>query len=80
MQKTALFPVHLLGAALTLGVGALYILVQTLLSLRMQPHIHSRRVFQARLAIGLWTLGSIISSILQACGRGLSASSRGCDP
>lgn len=53
-----------MGAALTLGVGALYILVQTLLSLRMQPHIHSKAVFLARLAIALWTLCSIVSSIL----------------
>lgn len=55
---------HLVGAALTLGVGALYILVQILLSCRMQPHIHSKSVYLARLAIGLWTLCSIISSIL----------------
>lgn len=63
-QKTTLFSVHLVGAALTLGVGAFYVLVQTLLSFRMQPHIHSRGVFLARLAIGVWTLCSIASSIL----------------
>lgn len=63
-QKTTLFSVHLVGAVLTFGVGALYILVQTLLSLRMQPHYHGRAVFLARLAIGVWTLCSIVSSIL----------------
>lgn len=55
---------HLVGAVLTFGVGALYILVQTLLSLRMQPHFHSKTVYLARLVIGVWTLCSIISSIL----------------
>lgn len=63
-QKTTLFSVHLVGAVLTFGVGALYILVQTLLSLHMQPHFHSKTVYLARLAIGVWTLCSIISSIL----------------
>uniref|UniRef100_G3NJD0 DNA-damage regulated autophagy modulator 2b n=1 Tax=Gasterosteus aculeatus TaxID=69293 RepID=G3NJD0_GASAC len=63
-QKTTLFSMHLVGAVLTFGVGALYILVQTLLSLRMQPHVHSRTIYLVRLGVGLWTLGSIISSIL----------------
>lgn len=66
-QKTTLFAVHLVGAVLTFGVGALYILVQTLVSLRMQPHIHSRTVYLARLGIGVWTLCSITSSILCVC-------------
>jgi len=64
-QKTTLFAMHLVGAVLTFGVGALYILVQTLISLYMQPHVHSRTVYLVRLGIGLWTLGSIISSILK---------------
>lgn len=55
---------HLVGAVLTFGVGALYILVQTLLSHRMQPHIHSKTTYLVRLGIGVWTLCSIISSIL----------------
>ncbi|XP_034388379.1 DNA damage-regulated autophagy modulator protein 2-like [Cyclopterus lumpus] len=59
-QKTTLFSMHLVGAVLTFGVGALYILVQTLLSLRMQPHIHSRTTYLVRLGVGLWTLSSII--------------------
>ncbi|KAA0711742.1 DNA damage-regulated autophagy modulator protein 2 [Triplophysa tibetana] len=39
-QKTTLFSMHLVGAVLTFGVGALYVFAQTLLSYRMQPHIH----------------------------------------
>ncbi|XP_054641764.1 DNA damage-regulated autophagy modulator protein 2-like isoform X1 [Dunckerocampus dactyliophorus] len=65
-QKTTLFSVHLLGAVLTFGVGALYILVQTLLSHYMQPHVHSRSVFVVRFAIGLWTLSSIISMFVSS--------------
>ncbi|XP_017160125.1 DNA damage-regulated autophagy modulator protein 2b, partial [Poecilia reticulata] len=63
-QKTTLFSMHMVGAVLTFGVGALYILVQTLLSHYMQPHIHSKTTFVVRLTILVWTLGSIISSIL----------------
>lgn len=55
---------HLVGAALTFGVGALYVFAQTLLSYHMQPHIHSKSMFWTRLSLGLWTLASIISSIL----------------
>lgn len=55
---------HLVGAVLTFGVGALYVFVQTLLSFLMQPHVHSKAVFWTRLSIGGWTLASIISSIL----------------
>lgn len=69
-QKTTLFSMHLVGAVLTFGVGALYILVQTSLSFFMQPHIHSRTTYSVRLAIGLWTLTSIVSSILEATRAG----------
>ncbi|KAM9758951.1 DNA damage-regulated autophagy modulator protein 2b [Menidia menidia] len=65
-QKTTLFSVHLLGAVLTFGVGALYILAQTLLSLYMQPRVHSRAAYLVRLAVGLWTLGSIISMFVSS--------------
>ncbi|TKS71424.1 DNA damage-regulated autophagy modulator protein 2 [Collichthys lucidus] len=65
-QKTTLFSMHLVGAILTFGVGALYILVQTLLSLRMQPRIHSKTTFFVRLGIGLWTLCSIISMFISS--------------
>ncbi|XP_061639482.1 DNA damage-regulated autophagy modulator protein 2b isoform X2 [Phyllopteryx taeniolatus] len=65
-QKTTLFRVHLLGAVLTLGVGAVYILAQTLLSHRMQPRVHSRRVFHVRLALALWTLASIVGMFVSS--------------
>nr|XP_020466816.1 DNA damage-regulated autophagy modulator protein 2-like isoform X1 [Monopterus albus] len=60
-QRTTMFSVHIVGAVLTFGVGALYILVQTLLSFNMQPHIHSKTVYLVRLGISVWTLSSIIA-------------------
>ncbi|KAL3058142.1 hypothetical protein OYC64_010345 [Pagothenia borchgrevinki] len=65
-QKTTLFSMHLVGAVLTFGVGALYILVQTLLSLYMQPHVHSKNIYLVRLGVGLWTLGSIITMFVSS--------------
>lgn len=65
-QKTTLFSMHLVGAVLTFGVGAVYILVQTLLSLLMQPHIHSKTSFLVRGAIGAWTLSSAISMFVSS--------------
>ncbi|XP_061689932.1 DNA damage-regulated autophagy modulator protein 2b [Syngnathoides biaculeatus] len=65
-QKTTLFWVHLLGAVLTLGVGAVYVVAQALLSHRMQPHVHSRRVFHVRLALALWALTSIIAMFVSS--------------
>lgn len=63
-QKTTLFSMHLVGAVLTFGVGALYIGVQTLISSKMQPHINSKSIYLIRLGVGVWTMSSIISSIL----------------
>ncbi|KAL0978088.1 hypothetical protein UPYG_G00165730 [Umbra pygmaea] len=65
-QKTTLFSMHLVGAILTFGVGALYILVQTLVSLYMQPHIHGKGIFWVRLSIGVWTFASIISMFVSS--------------
>ncbi|XP_078803981.1 DNA damage-regulated autophagy modulator protein 2b [Oryzias latipes] len=65
-QKTTLFSMHLVGAVLTFGFGAVYIMVQTALSLRMQPRVHSRTVFLVRLSIGIWTVGSIISMFVSS--------------
>ncbi|XP_042605263.1 DNA damage-regulated autophagy modulator protein 2-like isoform X1 [Cyprinus carpio] len=65
-QKTTLFAMHLVGAMLTFGVGALYILVQTLLSYRMQPHIHSKTIFWTRLSVCIWTFSSIISMFVSS--------------
>ncbi|XP_058230008.1 DNA damage-regulated autophagy modulator protein 2b [Hemibagrus wyckioides] len=65
-QKTTVFSMHLVGAVLTFGVGALYILTHALVSYRMQPHIHTKQVFWIRLVIGLWTLSSIISMFVSS--------------
>lgn len=65
-QKTTLFSMHLVGAMLTFGIGALYVFVQTLLSYHMQPHIHSKSVFWTRLSVGVWTLASIISMFVSS--------------
>ncbi|XP_051551248.1 DNA damage-regulated autophagy modulator protein 2b [Myxocyprinus asiaticus] len=65
-QKTTLFSMHLVGAVLTFGVGALYIFVQTLLSYLMQPHVHSKTMFWTRLSVGIWTSASIISMFVSS--------------
>ncbi|KAI2642966.1 DNA damage-regulated autophagy modulator 2 [Labeo rohita] len=65
-QKTTLFSMHLVGAMLTFGVGALYILVQTVLSYLMQPHIHSKTMFWTRLSICVWTFTSIVSMFVSS--------------
>nr|XP_061814190.1 DNA damage-regulated autophagy modulator protein 2-like [Nerophis lumbriciformis] len=65
-QKTTLFSVHLLGAALTFGVGALYVMAQTALSHRMQPNVHSKAVFHVRLVLAMWTLGSIVTMFVSS--------------
>lgn len=39
-------------------------LVQTILSYLMQPELHSKDIFWARLAVFLWSCSSILSSIL----------------
>ncbi|KAI6072870.1 DNA damage-regulated autophagy modulator protein 2 isoform X1 [Aix galericulata] len=53
-QKCVLYYVHVVGACLTFGVGAIYMLVQTVLSYLMQPEIHSKDVFWIRLTVGLY--------------------------
>uniref|UniRef100_A0A3B3RP17 DNA-damage regulated autophagy modulator 2b n=1 Tax=Paramormyrops kingsleyae TaxID=1676925 RepID=A0A3B3RP17_9TELE len=65
-QKTTLFSMHLVGAVLTFGIGALYILVQTLLSYRMQPRLHGKGIFWVRLVLGIWTFTSIISMFVSS--------------
>ncbi|XP_013871511.1 DNA damage-regulated autophagy modulator protein 2b [Austrofundulus limnaeus] len=65
-QKTTLFSMHLVGAAMTFGVGALYIMIQTVISLYMHPHIHSRTMYLVRLGIGVCTLCSIISMFVSS--------------
>uniref|UniRef100_A0A6I8N934 CWH43-like N-terminal domain-containing protein n=1 Tax=Ornithorhynchus anatinus TaxID=9258 RepID=A0A6I8N934_ORNAN len=63
-QKTTLFLVHITGAVLTFGPGALYIFTQTILSYKMQPKIHGRHIFWIRLIVVIWCGVSAFSSIL----------------
>ncbi|KAI1893151.1 hypothetical protein AGOR_G00140960 [Albula goreensis] len=65
-QKTEIVSMHMVGAVVTFGVGALYILAQTLLSYRMQPHVHGKDVFWARLTVGLWTSLSMLSMLVSS--------------
>ncbi|XP_001332583.1 DNA damage-regulated autophagy modulator protein 2 [Danio rerio] len=60
-QKSDVMSIHLLGAGLTFGPGTLYILVQTGMSYRMQPRFHGRDILCARVAVGMWSLISIIA-------------------
>ncbi|NXH10286.1 DRAM2 protein, partial [Bucco capensis] len=67
-QKCILYYIHVLGACLTFGVGAIYMLVQTVLSYLMQPQVHSKGIFWIRLGTFLWCCSSILSSILLLAG------------
>nr|XP_033774658.1 DNA damage-regulated autophagy modulator protein 2 isoform X2 [Geotrypetes seraphini] len=53
-QKTVFIYVHVLGGILSFGFGALYISIQTILSYKMQPHIHGKQIFWIRLVVLLW--------------------------
>lgn len=55
---------HIVGAVLTFGVGALYIMVQAGVSYCMQPHVHGKSMFWIRFSVAAWSTVSIISSIL----------------
>lgn len=65
-QKTTLFSVHIVGAVLTFGIGALYIMVQTGMSYYMQPHVHSKSMFWTRFAVAVWSTSSIISMFVSS--------------
>ncbi|XP_062842537.1 DNA damage-regulated autophagy modulator protein 2b isoform X2 [Trichomycterus rosablanca] len=65
-QKTSVFWMHMVGAALTFGVGALYLAVQAVVSYLMQPHVHPKRMFWIRLGISIWTFSSIISMFVSS--------------
>ncbi|XP_025066951.1 DNA damage-regulated autophagy modulator protein 2 isoform X2 [Alligator sinensis] len=72
-QKSAMYSVHVLGASLTFGIGAFYLLIQTILSYMMQPDIHGKEIFWIRLTLLLWCVSSLlsmaISTILLLSGR-----------
>ncbi|NXW75217.1 DNA damage-regulated autophagy modulator protein 2 [Hirundo rustica] len=65
-QKCILYYIHVLGACLTFGVGSIYMLVQTILSYLMQPELHSKDIFWARLAVFLWSCSSILSMFVSS--------------
>ncbi|XP_054146623.1 DNA damage-regulated autophagy modulator protein 2 [Melozone crissalis] len=65
-QKCILYYIHVLGACLTFGVGSIYMLVQTILSYLMQPELHSKEIFWARLAVFLWSCSSILSMFVSS--------------
>ncbi|NWU91806.1 DRAM2 protein, partial [Upupa epops] len=64
-QGCALF-IHVVGACLTFGVGAIYMLVQTVLSYLMQPEVHSKDIFWIRLSALLWCCSSIVSMFVSS--------------
>uniref|UniRef100_A0A8D0GSL7 DNA damage regulated autophagy modulator 2 n=1 Tax=Sphenodon punctatus TaxID=8508 RepID=A0A8D0GSL7_SPHPU len=65
-QKSALISMHVVGACLTFGIGAIYFLVQTILSYKMQPEIHSKAIFWIRLIVLLWCGLSIVSMFISS--------------
>ncbi|XP_030329346.1 DNA damage-regulated autophagy modulator protein 2 [Strigops habroptila] len=65
-QKCILYYIHVLGACLTFGVGAIYMLVQTVLSYLMQPELHSKDIFWIRLSVSLWCWSSIVSMFVSS--------------
>ncbi|XP_034623478.1 DNA damage-regulated autophagy modulator protein 2 [Trachemys scripta elegans] len=60
-QKYTLFYMHVVGACLTFGIGAIYILVQTILSYTMQP-----KLFWIRVIVLLWCGSSIASMFVSS--------------
>ncbi|XP_029429141.1 DNA damage-regulated autophagy modulator protein 2 [Rhinatrema bivittatum] len=60
-QKIVFIHLHVLGAVLSFGLGAFYIGVQTVLSHKMQPHVHSKRIFWVRFLVLLWCGLSMVS-------------------
>ncbi|NWW45038.1 DRAM2 protein, partial [Pedionomus torquatus] len=65
-QKCILYYIHVVGACLTFGVGAVYMLVQTVLSYLMQPELHSKDIFWVRLSVFLWCCSSIVSMFISS--------------
>ncbi|XP_034270069.1 DNA damage-regulated autophagy modulator protein 2 isoform X1 [Pantherophis guttatus] len=65
-QKTTVFFIHTFGAFLTFGIGVIYILVQTIISYKMQPQIHGKDIFWIRFTILLWCAVSIMSMAISS--------------
>ncbi|XP_012880055.1 PREDICTED: DNA damage-regulated autophagy modulator protein 2 [Dipodomys ordii] len=62
-QKTTIFVVHETGAVVTFSMGSLYMFVQTILSYKMQPKIHSKQIFWIRLLLVIWCGVSALSML-----------------
>lgn len=65
-QKTTYIYMHVIGACLTFGIGTIYILLQTILSYKMQPGIHGKDIFWIRLTVLLWCASSIVSMFVSS--------------
>lgn len=65
-QKTTFIAMHIIGACLTFGLGMLYILVQTIISYKMQPHIHGKGIFWIRLVVFVWCASSVVSMFISS--------------
>lgn len=63
-QKTTIIIVHICGSVTAFGMGSLYILVQTILSYKMQPKIHGKQIFWIRLLILIWCGVSALSMLI----------------
>ncbi|XP_043932588.1 DNA damage-regulated autophagy modulator protein 2 [Protopterus annectens] len=59
-QKTDMIHMHILGAVLTFGIGGLYILLQTIMSYKMQTPVHGKRIFWIRLLVVIWCFVSML--------------------
>ncbi|XP_069862376.1 DNA damage-regulated autophagy modulator protein 2 isoform X1 [Dipodomys merriami] len=62
-QKTTIFVVHKTGAVVAFSMGSLYMFVQTILSYKMQPKIHSKQIFWIRLLLVIWCGVSALSML-----------------
>ncbi|XP_048354359.1 DNA damage-regulated autophagy modulator protein 2 isoform X2 [Sphaerodactylus townsendi] len=63
-QKSTLIVMHVVGACLTFGVGTFYMIVQTILSYKMQ--LTKKSVFRIRLVVLLWCAASIVSMFISS--------------
>ncbi|XP_020857086.1 DNA damage-regulated autophagy modulator protein 2 isoform X2 [Phascolarctos cinereus] len=73
-QKTTVFAAHICGAVLTFGLGSFYMFVQTILSYKMQPKIHSKQIFWIRLMVVIWCGGYVLHIITTAAEWSMSFS------
>ncbi|XP_013921842.1 PREDICTED: DNA damage-regulated autophagy modulator protein 2 [Thamnophis sirtalis] len=60
-QKNVAYFMHSFGCFLAFGLGIIYILLQTIISYKMQPRIHGKDIFWIRFTMLLWCIVSILS-------------------